>query len=320
MHKKKGEQKGSQIMKGQNRTSVFKQIRQHKAIYLMALPAILWYVVFKYIPLMGSIIAFQNYSIFKGILESPFVGFNNFRKLFAYPDFYNILRNSIIIGIYDIILSFPMPLLLALSLNEVKNLKYKKGIQTIVYLPHFLSWVVVGSIFINVLLSPEYGLINRLLQMFGFESIFFMASSRYIRGIVISAGIWRDMGYSAIVYIAAISAIDPSLYEAAQIDGAGKLSQIFYITLPSLTAVIVTMLLLKVGHFMDFGFERIWIFLSGVNQEKIEIFDTFIYRVGLQGAQFSFSTTIGLFKSVVGLLLLLGSNYISKRLVDKGLF
>ncbi len=300
--------------------TVFQQICQHKAIYLMALPALLWYVIFKYIPLMGSVIAFQDYSIFKGILDSSFVGFNNFKKLFAYPDFYNILKNSVIIGLYDILLSFPMPLILALSLNEVVNVKYKKGIQTIVYLPHFLSWVVVGSIFVNVLLAPEFGLINRLLGVFGLEPIFFMASAKYIRGIVISAGVWRDMGYSAIVYIAAITSIDPSLYEAARIDGANKLNQIRFITLPSLTPVLVTMLLLKVGHFMDFGFERIWVFLSGVNQEKIEIFDTFIYRVGLQGAQFSFSTTIGLFKSVVGLVLLLGSNYISKRLVDKGLF
>jgi len=300
--------------------SVIRQIYQHKTIYVMALPAILWYVIFKYIPLMGSVIAFQDYSIFKGISGSAFVGFKNFRKLFAYPDFYNILRNSVTIGLYDILLSFPMPLILALSLNEVRSLKYKKGIQTIVYLPHFLSWVVVGSIFVNVLLSPDFGLINRLLEILGFEKVFFMASSKYIRGIVISSGVWRDMGYSAIVYIAAITSIDPSLYEAARIDGANKFNQIRYITLPSLTPVIVTMLLLKVGHFMDFGFERIWVFLSGVNQEKIEIFDTFIYRVGLQGAQFSFSTTIGLFKAVVGLTLLLGSNYISKRLVDKGLF
>ena len=300
--------------------SVLAQVKKHKAIYLMAVPAILWYVIFKYIPLLGSVIAFQNYSIFRGISGSPFVGFDNFRQLFAYPDFYNILRNSVLIGIYDIALSFPIPIILALSLNEVRNKRYKKGIQTIVYLPHFLSWVVVGSIFVNVLLAPEDGLVNRLFQFLHLDDVFFMASSKYIRGIVISAGVWRDMGYSAIVYIAAITSIDPSLYEAAKMDGAGKLNQIFYITLPSITPIIVTMLLLKVGHFMDFGFERIWVFLSGVNQDKIEIFDTFIYRIGLQGAQFSFSTTVGLFKSVVGLVMLVGSNYISKKLVDKGLF
>lgn len=183
----------------------------------------------------------------------------------------------------------------------------------------FFSWVV-GSIFINVLLSPESGLVNKLLEFLGFESVFFMASSKLSRPIVILSGIWRDMGYSAIVYIAAITSIDLSLYEAARIDGAGKFSQIRYITLPGITPIIVTMLLLKVGHFMDFGFERVWIFLSGINQAQIEIFDTFIYRIGLQGAQFAFSTAIGLFKAVVGFILLIGSNSISKRLTEKGLF
>lgn len=187
------------------------------------------------------------------------------------------------------------------------------------YICPIFSWVV-GSIFINVLLSPESGLVNKLLEFLGFESVFFMASSKLSRPIVILSGIWRDMGYSAIVYIAAITSIDLSLYEAARIDGAGKFSQIRYITLPGITPIIVTMLLLKVGHFMDFGFERVWIFLSGINQAQIEIFDTFIYRISLQGAQFAFSTAIGLFKAVVGFILLIGSNSISKRLTEKGLF
>lgn len=304
----------------QKKESIVTHLKKNKVIYLMALPALLWYVVFKYIPLLGSVIAFQDYSIFRGISGSKFVGLANFKKLFAYPDFYNILQNTILIGVYDIVLSFPMPIILALALNEVRSKKYKKCIQTIVYLPHFLSWVVVGSIFINVLLSPESGLVNKLLEFLGFESVFFMASSKLSRPIVILSGIWRDMGYSAIVYIAAITSIDPSLYEAAKIDGAGKFSQIRYITLPGITPIIVTMLLLKVGHFMDFGFERVWIFLSGINQARIEIFDTFIYRIGLQGAQFAFSTAIGLFKAVVGFILLIGSNSISKKLTDKGLF
>jgi len=302
------------------KNTVLDNILKHRALYFMALPGLLWYLIFKYLPMMGSIIAFQDYNLFKGFSGSPFVGLKHFKFFMQYPEFFRILRNTLVIGLYDIIFSFPAPIILALLLNEITKNSFKRTIQTLVYIPHFLSWVVIGGIFMNTILSPDAGIINYFLKILGFDPIFFMSKPSYIRSILITSGIWKDIGYGTIVYLAAIAGINPNLYEASSVDGASRLRQVFVITIPSIMSVVVVMLLLRIGHFMDFGFERVYVFLSGINQDAAEIFDTYIYRVGLQGSQFSYSTAVGLFKSVVGLVLLLVSNFLSKKLADKSLF
>ncbi|MDR6553102.1 ABC transporter permease subunit [Paenibacillus qinlingensis] len=294
-------------------------MRKHWPIYVISLPGIIYFLLFKYIPLLGSVIAFQNYNIFKGIKGSTWVGLEHFQRMFAYTDFLQILKNTIIIGIYDICFAFPVPIVLALLINEVRIMAYKRIVQTVVYMPHFLSWVIVGGVVVGVL-SPSTGIVNHLLSLFGVEPIYFLGESSYIRTILISSGIWKDSGWGTIIYLAAIAGINPDLYEAAQIDGASRIRQVFSITIPSILPTIVILFLLQIGNFLDFGFERVFVFLNPLNNENGEIIDTFVYRAGLVDRQYSYTTAIGLFKSVVGLMLIMLSNTFSKKMTGEGLY
>lgn len=296
-----------------------RNLRKYWPLYVMALPGILWFLTFRYIPFSGMIIAFQDYNIFKGVWGSPWVGFKHFEHFLQFPEFWRILRNTLLINLYDILFAFPAPIILALLINEISRTFIKRSIQTIVYMPHFLSWVIIGGIFIN-LLSPETGLVNNFIKMFGFEPIYFMGEEDYIRRILVTSGIWRDVGWGTIIYLAAISGINPHLYEAASVDGASRFRQVFTITIPSIMPAIMILLLLQIGNFLDFGFERVYVFLNGLNIAKGDIFDTYIYRVGLQGNQFSYTTAVGIFKSVVGLILLVFANSMSRRLTGNSLY
>ncbi|MDF2958349.1 MAG: sugar transporter permease [Paenibacillus sp.] len=288
-------------------------------IYSMILPGLLFFVIFKYIPLAGSIIAFQNYNPFGGILGSEFVGFKHFVQLFSYEEFFLVLRNTLLISLYQLIFGFPAPILLALLLNEVRKAVFKRVLQTVLYVPHFLSWVIVGSMVIS-LLSPDSGLINRILTALGIEKIFFMQEPEYFRSIIVISGIWKEVGWGTIIYLAALTGINPELYEAAEVDGAGKLRQVFSVTLPALLPTIMVLLLLKIGHVLDLGFEQIYILLNPLVRESGDILDTYIYRVGLLGGQYSYTTAVGIFKSVVGLILILGTNAISKKTTGNSLY
>ncbi|MNI09884.1 putative multiple-sugar transport system permease YteP [compost metagenome] len=294
-------------------------IRKHWPLYLISLPGIFYFLLFKYIPLLFSVIAFKNYNIFKGIQGSPWVGLDNFKRMFAYTDFYPILKNTILIGIYDLIFAFPVPIILALLLNELRLVAYKRVVQTVVYMPHFLSWVIVGGVVVGVL-SPSTGIINHVLGFFGVEPIYFLGENSYIRTILISSGIWKDSGWGTIIYLAAIAGINPDLYEASQIDGASRLRQVRSITIPCILPTIVILFLLQIGNFLDFGFERVFVFLNPLNSENAEIIDTFVYRAGLVDRQYSYTTAIGLFKSVVGLLLIMISNTFSRKISGEGLY
>ncbi|UKS24565.1 ABC transporter permease subunit [Paenibacillus sp. HWE-109] len=294
-------------------------IRKNWPIYVISIPGIIYFLLFKYIPLMGSVIAFQNYNIFKGIKGSPWVGFDNFQRMFAYADFLQILKNTILIGFYDLFFAFPIPIILALLINELRVMAYKRIVQTVVYMPHFLSWVIVGGVVVGVL-SPSTGIVNHLLGLFGIDSIYFMGENSYIRTILIGSGIWKDSGWGTIIYLAAIAGINPDLYEAAQIDGASRIRQVFSITIPSILPTIVILFLLHIGNFLDFGFERVFVFLNPLNSENGEIIDTFVYRAGLVDRQYSYTTAIGLFKSVVGLALIMLSNTFSKKMTGEGLY
>ncbi|MEK4053540.1 ABC transporter permease subunit [Paenibacillus sp. FSL F4-0087] len=292
---------------------------RYRILYLLSVPGILYFFLFKYVPLFGSIIAFQNYNIFKGITGSDWVGLEHFQKMFSHYDFLRILNNTLLLGLYDLVIAFPVPILLAILLNEVRMIVFKRLLQTIVYMPHFLSWVVISGIFMGIF-SMDAGVVNKALGFLGMQPVYFLGEDSYIRSILIGSGIWRDSGYGTIIFLAAIAGINPDLYEAAEVDGAGRLKQIWSITLPSLLPTIMILLLLHIGKFLDLGFERVFVFLNPLNLGSGEILDTYIYKAGLLSQQYSYTTAIGLFKSVVGLMLVLLGNFFSKKTTGESLY
>ncbi|CAG7604626.1 putative multiple-sugar transport system permease YteP [Paenibacillus solanacearum] len=299
--------------------SLLRFMWKYKALYFLSLPGIIYFIIFKYVPLFGSIIAFQDYNIFNGIAGSKWVGLEHFRRMFAHYDFLNILKNTLLIGLYDLVLAFPAPIVLALLLNELRLVLYKRVLQTVVYMPHFLSWVIIGGIAVGVL-SPSTGVVNQLISALGFDPVYFLGEESWIRTVLIGSGIWRDSGYGTIIYLAALAGINPDLYEAAEVDGANRWRQTISITIPALLPTIMILFLLHIGKFLDFGFERVFVFLNPLNKTNGEILDTYIYTVGLLGQQFSYTTAIGLFKSVVGLMLVVIGNYLSKKTTGESLY
>ena len=287
-------------------------------LWIIALPGVLHFIVFKYIPLAGNVIAFQDYNFFQGIMRSPWVGFDHFVAMFTYEEFYQILRNTLLLSFYAILFGFPAPLLLALLLNEVRGFGVKRTVQTLLYLPHFLSWVIVGGIFINLL--DINGMFNILLGWFGVKPTYFLSIPELFRPILVSVGIWKEVGWGMIIYLAALAGINPNLYEAAMVDGAGRWRQMRYITIPCLMPAIVVLFLLRIGNLLDANVEQVLIFLNPLVRETGEVIDTYVYRVGLLGAQFSYTTAIGIFKSIVGLVLIVGLNQLSKRTTGESIY
>ncbi|TCN25358.1 putative aldouronate transport system permease protein [Mesobacillus foraminis] len=286
-------------------------MKKHWMLYVMIIPGILYYIIFKYVPLLGSVIAFQDYQIFKGIFESPWVWFENFKYIFSYQDFYQVLRNTIMIAFYQLIFGFPAPIILALLFNEVRLMFFKRTVQSLFYLPHFLSWVVVGGIVFELLAAE--GVINAIRGLFGAAPILFMQEESYFRTIVVVSGIWKSVGWGTIIYLAAITAINPSLYEAAVIDGANRWKQIRYITLPLLFPTILVLFLLNIGNFLELGFDQIFNLLTPMTYSVGDIIETYVYRAGVLQGQFSVTTAIGLFQSVVGFILLWIFNRLARK-------
>lgn len=281
---------------------------QYRYLYLLGLPGIVFFLIFKYIPMGGILIAFQNYSPIRGMLESDWVGFAHFARLFNEPDFWMIFRNTLMLSVLGIIFLFPAPILLALLLNEVRNKAYKRTVQTIIYLPHFISWVVIVSLTF-VFLSTEVGLVNKLLVALGFDKVRFMMSENYFYPIVLLQGLWKDVGWNTIIYLAAIAGVNPALYEAAEIDGAGRLSKVWNVTIPSIVPTVIILFILGLGNILEVNFEQLWLMQNPLVLNVAEVFDTYVYKVGIQGGQFSYSTAVGIFKSFVGLVLIVGANY-----------
>lgn len=288
-------------------------------MYLMLLPGILYFVVFKYIPLLGSVIAFQDYNIYKGFLKSDWVGFQWFEQLVTYPQFKRLIANTIILSFYQIIFAFPAPIILACLLNELRHFAFKRMVQTLLYLPHFLSWTIVYGL-VYMMFSSQTGFVNMVLVWIGYEPISFLQMPEYFRTLLISSGIWKEMGWSTIIFLAALAGISPSYYEAARIDGAGRWKQFVHVTFPGLLPAIVILLLLKIGHVLDVGFEQVYLFLNPTTLKVGEVLDTYAYRQGILGGQYSVTTAIGLFKSVIGFTLLIMANQISKKVSGEGLF
>jgi putative aldouronate transport system permease protein len=290
-----------------------------RALYLLSIPGILYFIIFKYVPLAGSVIAFQDYDIFRGFTGSPWVGIKHFQEMFAHQDFLHILKNTLLIGIYDVIFAFPAPIILALLLNELRLVIYKRVLQTVVYMPHFLSWIIVSGIALAVL-SPSTGMVNHLLGVFGIQPVYFLGDNSYIRSVLIGSGIWRDSGYGTIIYMAALAGINPELYEAAEVDGANRWRQTLSITIPAIVPTIAILFLLHIGRFLDLGFERVYPFLNALNTENGEIIATYVYRVGLLSQQYSYTTAVGLFNSVVSFVLVILCNLFSKKTTGETLF
>ena len=305
--------------KARDRKKKWAQIRKNKFLYLMILPGLLYFIVFKYIPMGGLIIAFQDYQPFLGILGSPFVGMKHFIRLFGDPTFFMLIKNTLIIFGLNLAFSFPFPIILALMLNELKNVKFKKAVQTIIYLPHFMSWVIVVSIF-YVLLTTEGGVVNNFLVSLGHEKISFLTSKDWLRPMYVFQQMWKSAGWGTIVYLAAITNVDEQLYEAADMDGAGKLNKMWHVTLPCIRPTIITLLILKIGDVLELGFEQMFLLMNSLNREVAQIFDTFVYTAGIQNGQLSYSTAVGLFKGLVGLVLVMAANKLANKLGEDGVY
>ncbi|TVY11056.1 ABC transporter permease [Paenibacillus cremeus] len=294
-------------------------MNRDKYLYLLVLPGLLYFLIFKYYPMWGLIIAFQEYSPYMGVFKSAWVGLENFERFFNNPDFLLLFRNTMMISLLSLVFFFPLPILLSLCMNEVSNKYFKRTIQSIVYLPHFLSWVIIAGITF-LLLSQSNGIINMLLQYAGFSKIDFLTNEKYFWGMLTGQNIWKDTGWGTIIFLAAMTGIDTQLYEAARIDGATRIRQIWHITLPGIRNVIVILLILRLGHIMDVGFEQVFLMTNGAVANVSDVFETYVYRNGIQQGQFSYTTAAGLFKSVIGLVLVVGSNWLAKRFGEEGVY
>ncbi|MBO9605062.1 MAG: sugar ABC transporter permease [Paenibacillaceae bacterium] len=294
--------------------------RDNLALWCIAAPGIAHLLLFKYVPMAGNWIAFQNYNLFQGLFHSPWAGLAHFERMFAYAEFFRILRNTLALSLYSLAFGFPAPLVLALLLNEVRMRAFKRTVQTLLYLPHFLSWIIVGGIFIG--LFNFKGSLNAALLHFGLinEPIDFLTLPHSFLSVVIGSGIWKEVGWGMIIYLAALAGINPNLYEAAMVDGAGRWRRMWHVSLPSLLPAIVVLLLLRIGNMLDANIEQLLMFLNPLVRDVGEVIDTYVYRVGLLGAQFSYTTAIGMFKSVVGFLLVIGLNRLSKRITGESIY
>ena len=294
--------------------------KKQYALTLMFIPVVLYFFVFKYIPMGGIIMAFKDYKVSLGIFGSEWNGFENFTKVFATNTFLRSVKNTLEISLLRIVIGFPVPIILALLLNEVNSEKFKKSVQTITYLPHFISWVVLAGLF-EQLLSPSNGAVNSILNtLFGMEPIYFLGDNDYFRGTLIVTAIWKGAGWSSILYLAAITGIDPSLYEAARCDGATKLQCTRYITLPCIAATITVMLILEIGGILDAGFDQVFNLYNTAVYETADIIDTYVYRVGIGDMKYAQGTAVGLFKNGIGFLLVICTNWITKRINGNGIW
>ncbi|MFK7694947.1 ABC transporter permease [Paenibacillus sp. HJGM_3] len=288
-------------------------------LYVLILPVVVYYILFHYIPMYGVQIAFKEFIASKGISGSPWVGFDHFRRFFDSYYFWRLIRNTLGIGIYELIVGFPVPIVLALLINEVRSKWFKKTVQTVTYAPHFLSTVVLVGMLI-IFLSPKHGIVNLLIGWFGGESISFLTEAAWFKTIYVFSGVWQQMGWSSIIYLAALTGIDPQLHEAAKVDGASRLRRIWHINLPGILPTIIILLIMNVGSILGVGFEKVFLMQNSLNMESSDIIATYVYRSGILEAQYSFSSAVGLFNSVVNFIMLVTVNYIARKAGETSLW
>lgn len=292
---------------------------QHKYMYLLALPGVLYFILFKFAPMWGLLLAFKDYNPFGGFWGSPWVGAKHFTELFTDNAFYMMLRNTFAINIIGLVFMFPVPIILALMLNEVRHEVFKRINQSIVYLPHFLSWVVVASMTFFVL-STDVGIVNKLITGAGHESVAFLSNPNYFWGLITAQSMWKEAGWGTIIFLAAMAGVDPQRYEAAVVDGANRWRQIWHITLPAIRPTIIILLILRLGHMADVGFEQVLLMQNPLVLSVSEVFDTYAYTHGILKGQISAGVTVGMFKGLVGLVLVMASNYVVKKLGHEGIY
>lgn len=292
-----------------------KDIYRARAIYLMILPVVVWFLLFQYWPMTWLSISFFDYNLYLGFVGSKFVGFQNFIKFFTGMDFWRLIRNVLLLNFYALLVGFPAPIIFALFLNEMRSAKVKKVIQTVSFLPYFISMVAFVSL-VTEFLSPSTGLSADILKFFGKEPIYFLGDAKYFRTIMVFSGIWQTMGYSAIVYLSALTAVDVNLYEAAMVDGANRWNRLIHITIPCIMPTIVVMFILRIGSLINANFEKIYLFQNSANLEVSEVIQTWVYKRGMVKYDYSMGTTAGLFNGIVALILVVMANRLSKRYSD----
>lgn len=303
-----------------NKTKRFMSImNRDKYLYLLLVIPILYFIVFHYLPMYGVTIAFKDYNLFKGIFDSEWIGFNCFKEIFASKEFYKVLRNTLGLNLLDFIFGFPAPIILAMILNEIRCKWFKKISQTVLYLPHFLSWVIIGGIIYQVF-SNDGGVVNEIIQAMGLPPVHFLSDSRNWIIVYVFSGIWQGAGWGTILYLAAITGINSELYEAAEVDGATRIQRMWHITLPGIKPTIVILLILSVGNMVNIGFDRPFVLSNSVVIDVGDVISTYAYRVGLGAGRFNIATAVGLFQSVVGIVFLFATNSFAKLFDEQGIW
>lgn len=297
----------------------WKYIRRNYILYLCLIPGILYYLIFCYAPMGGLIIAFKDYNIFQGIVKSPWAGLKYFKQLFTLPNFGNVVRNTLTLNLLSLAVGFPMPIVLSLMLNEVQNKYFKKLSQSLLYIPHFMSWIVLASI-IKGLLATRTGFVNQLITFFGGKEIFFLGNQGWWIVIYVISGIWQSAGWGTIVYMAALTGIDQTLYEAAMIDGAGRLQRMLHITIPGILPTITIMLIMRMGNLLSIGFEQPMALYNSLVADVAEVISTYTYAIGIERAQYSLTTAFGFLQSLINMLMIVTANRIVKKLGGEGLY
>lgn len=307
------------VTRGKQKKHTLRVMRTNYQIYLLVLPTLIYFVLFKYAPMYGLQMAFRNYNPALGITQSPWVGLKYFSRILSRPYFYQVIGNTLSISLSSLILGFPLPVIFALALNEMKNAKLKKTIQTITYAPHFISTVVVAAM-LKIFLSPTSGIVNQLIKFFGGDAVNFMMRPECFVPIYVISGIWQGLGWSAIIYVAALASVDPALHESAMIDGATRLQRMVHINLPCILPTVIIMLILRTGSLLNVGFEKVFLLSNDAVLEKSEVISTYTYRIGITNSQFSQSTAIGLFNSVIQFVILISVNAISRKVSETSLW
>jgi len=311
--------KQAKAIRSHSSGAALKEWKKNYDLYLFLLPAVAFFVLFSYIPMGGLIVAFKDYNIFQGVWGSEWTGFENFKEMFSILEFAQITRNTLVLNLLGLLICFPAPIVLALMLNEVRAKVLKRVSQSLLYLPHFMSWIVLGGI-VYAVLSPKYGIINEILRWFGMNEIYFMADKGWWIIVYTLSAVWQSAGWGTIIYLAAITAIDPSLYEAASIDGAGRIRKIFSVTLPSIMPTIVILFILAVGNMVSIGVEQPLALANAVVGDVSEVISTYVYRVGIKQGEFGLTTAVGLVQSVINLVLIVTANHFAKKAGGEGIW
>ncbi|MEC0227245.1 ABC transporter permease subunit [Paenibacillus alba] len=294
-------------------------IRKDWDLYLALIPGIAFLLLFKYTPMYGIIIAFKDFNIFEGMSASPWVGWKHFEKLISSASFLQVFQNTLLISVYKIVFLFPLPIIIAILLNELKHIAFKRSVQTVIYLPHFLSWVIVSGLFID-LLSTNGGIVNKMIVALGGEPIRFFLDSHIFRSVLVASAGWKDLGWNTIIYLAALAGIDPGLYESAKMDGANRWKQIIHITLPGLLPIILLMFILRLGYVLEAGTEQVLVMYNPSVYNVADVIGTYVYRIGLGEQDYSFSTAVGVFESVVAFILIISGNSLSRKFFGRGIW